>query len=483
MEGAATAPALPAVSLKLLGNIEEAAAPSTTLRVVPLPRLRRGRMALAFLALLVLAAPAQAAPVDPSIGKVEVTLDLPKDKPFVGEMIILRVRSFIRAYIVLDQLRQPPMVDFDVQQLGRDKPIEAMVDGFQVQGIERDLAIFPQQSGRLIIPPFVRHVTVANDDGSRSEGDFTSKPVYVDIQNYQAINPAGAWWLPVKSLTLTDSWSPEADEIPAGTLSRRTLKVEAVGMTADRLPPPPEMRAPGIIVFRGPTTRETQITEDGPIARATYQWDLRPATGAPAKMPEISIPWFDTGERRMRQAAIPERWVAYLGTFVHTRLEKLPSLSERVLRPAPLAAGLAGFAWTAALVGFLVTRPTRDPGARRIRKALVRLRRRARLHDEPGFRAAAAELARLAPDRWRRVAALPEVGQSLAALDGARFGRGDAQAPALAPLAKTIVRAWHAAEARAEARDRESLPPLDGDLVAPATWHTRLRSLVPGRHR
>ena len=436
-------------------------------------------LALIFL----LAAPAYAAPVDPSLGKVEVTLDLPKDKPYVGEMIMLRMRSFIRAYIALDEVRQPPLVDFDVQQLGRDRPIEAMVDGFQVQGVERDLAIFPQQSGRLIIPPFVRHVTVVNEDGSRSEGDFASKPVYVDIQNYQAINPADAWWLPVKSLTLTDSWSPESDEIPAGSLARRTLKVEAVGMTADRLPPPPEMRAPGIIAFRGPTTRETQITEDGPIARATYQWDLRPATGAPAKLPEISISWFDTGERRMRQTAIPERWVAFLGTFVHTRHETIPSFSERVLKPAPIAAGLAGFAWTAALVGFLVTRPPRDPGARRIRKALARLRRRARFRDETGFRAALSLLARQAPDRWGRVAALPAVAPGLAALDRARFGRGDHQAPALAPLADAIVRAWRGADARAEAREREKLPPLDGDLVTPATWGERLRGLAAWRPR
>ena len=438
---------------------------------------------LLFALLCILAAPARAAPLDPSLGKVEVTLDLPKDKPFVGEMIMLRMRSFIRAFIVLDEVRQPPLVDFDVQQLGRDKPIEAMVDGFQVQGIERDLAIFPQQSGRLIIPSFVRHVTVANDDGTRSEGDFASKPVYVDIQNYQAINPADAWWLPVKSLTLTDSWSPEADEIPAGTLTRRTIKVEAIGMTADRLPPPPEMRAPGIIAFRGPTTRETQITEDGPIARATYQWDLRPATGAPAKLPEISVPWFDTSERRMRQAAIPERWVAYLGTFVHTRLEKIPSFTERVLKPAPIAVGVAGFAWTAALVGFLVTRPTSDPAARRIRRALARLRRRARFRDEVGFRAETAELTRLAPERWRRVAALPEIAPGLAALDRARFGRGDTPAPALAPLADAIVRAWRGADARAEARERESLPPLDGDLAAPTSWRERLRGLAAWRPR
>ena len=173
-----------------------------------LHRLRRGRLFLALFCLCAAApacADATGPAVDPSIGKVEVTLDLPKDKPYVGEMVMLRMRSFIRAYIVLDDIRQPPMVDFDVQQLGRDKPVEAMIDGFQVEGIERDLAIFPQQAGRLIIEPFVRHVTIVNSDGSRSQADFASKPVYIDVQTYQAVNPAGTWWLPVKSLSMTDT--------------------------------------------------------------------------------------------------------------------------------------------------------------------------------------------------------------------------------------------------------------------------------------
>ena len=440
--------------------------PLHRLRRSPSPALRR-RIALILIALLAVPALADpAAPaIDPSIGKVEVTLELPRDKPYVGEMIMLRMRSFIRADILLDEIRQPPLVDFDVQQLGRDKPIEAMVDGYQVQGLERDLAIFPGQSGRLIIGPFDRHVTIARGATERIEGDFASKPVYVDVQNYAAINPPAAWWLPVKSLSLTETWSPEPDELPHGELTRRTVTVEAVGITADRLPPPPEMHAPGVIVFRGPEQRETTVTEDGPVARATYRWDLRPATGAPAKMPAIEMPWFDTGERRMRGAAIPERWVAYLGTFVHTRHERLPTFRESVLKPGPMAAGLAGFAWTAALVGFVVTRGSRGGRSGRARRLLARLGRTARFRDEPGFRNAVAELARRDPSRWARVAGRPELAGRLAAFDRSHYGKGGDPAPALVPLAADLRRAWLDADVDAGTPVAGSLPPIDGELA------------------
>ena len=89
-------------------------------------------IALALGAAAIHAEPAPPA-VDPSIGKVEVTLDVPKngDKPYVGEMILLRMRSFVRADIERDEIIQPPLLNFSWQQLGRDKPISAMVnEGF-----------------------------------------------------------------------------------------------------------------------------------------------------------------------------------------------------------------------------------------------------------------------------------------------------------------------------------------------------------------
>ncbi len=457
------------------GIIVATAAPSTMLRMVPLPRFAEEDLARPLLGLLALLAtllstPALADPqpsgpaVDPSIGTVEVTLEVPKDgdKPYVGEMILLRMRSFVRADIVLDEIQQPPLLNFSWQQLGRDKPISAMVDGFQVSGLERDLAIFPGTSGRLIIEPFVRHVTIVTNDNERVGADFSSKPVYVDVQNYTAINPADAWWLPAKSLTLAESWSQVPDEIKPGTLTRRTIVVEAAGLTADRLPPPPEMQAPGTIVFRGPVDRITTLTEDGPVARGTYVWDLRPTTSAPAKLPPVAVAWFDTEQRRMRSSAIPETWIADIGTLVHPSHEKPKTLSP--LSPGPLAAGLAGLAWAATLAGFLAT-SRRKPGRRALRRAraLAALRRAGRSDDAPGFTRALVDLGRADAPRWRQVAAAPAVAPRLVALDAARFGRGGAAAPALKPLAADIRRLWLDAEPAPHAPDDE-LPPLDAPI-------------------
>lgn len=424
--------------------------------------------------LAILARPAAADPpplpagIDPSIGKVEVTLDLPKDKPYVGEMIMLRMRSFIRADVVLDAIVQPPLTNFDWQQLGRDKPISAMVDGFQVAGFERDLAIFPQQAGRLIIGPFIRRVTIVKDDMSRVPVDFASKPIFVDVQNANAVSGGDEWWLPAKSLQLTDVWSVPPDEIAPGTLSRRTITLTAVGLTADRLPPPPKMLAPGTIAFKGPAQRETLITEDGPVARATYVWDIRPVSASPARLPAITIPWYDTSERRSRTVAIPDTWVAYVGTLVHPSHEKAKTFREIWLAPAPLAAGGAAFVWTAACAAVVLTRrrPRRDRGTRR---ALADLARRGRYGDARGLRLALEALARAEPARYAAVAGDAALAPRLRAFDAAQYARQGGAMPDLNPLARDFVRRWRAETTVAEIPSTSALPPLDGPAPGEAT--------------
>lgn len=429
---------------------------------------------LAFAIVAMVPAHASADAVDPSIGKVEVTLDLPKDKPYIGEMIMLRMRSFIRADVVLDDIRQPPLTNFNWQQLGRDKPIQAMVDGFRVDGLERDIAIYPQLSGRLIIDPFVRHVTIVDRGNQRVETDFASKPVYVDVQNYTAVIPPGTWWLPAKSVTITDNWSVQPDEIKPGTLAHRTIAVEAVGVTGDRLPPPPEMRAPGTIAFRGPVQRDTVITEDGPVGRGTYQWDLRPVSSSPAKLPAIHIPWFDTSERRVRDAALPSIWTAYVGTLVHPSHEKSKTTAQTYLAAGPVLTGLAAFAWMSLVCGYLAfSRRDRGDSARRRGRLVSTLRRAARSRDESRFHEALLTMARTDVKRWAAVAKDPLVADRLTALDGTRYGNADGPAPPLAPLAEDLGNLWLAPGEPKLARSF-SLPPLDGDMASSRTWRDRV---------
>ena len=183
-----------------------------------------------------------------------------------------------------------------------------------------------------------------------------------------------------------------------GETTRRIVTLEAQGLVAEGLPPRPVMRTRGILTFAGPVTRETIITPTGPVARATYQWDVRPAVTEIVPLDAITIPWFDTVSRTLREAEIPARQIG----------GGLPDRDEDAKPVAPAspmvvaAAAVGAFGFGLALIGFGV--PRRSRTLRLDRATRRELARHAEAGDGLGFRAALGpvferepELARL----WR----------------------------------------------------------------------------------
>ncbi|PNG26181.1 BatD family protein [Methylocella silvestris] len=425
---------------------------------------RRRRLAAAVAAMfctLIVAVPrAKAEPLN----RTEAVIDGPKESPYVGEMLLLRLRSFIGAPVAAHEIVQPDLINFDWQQFGRDSPVSTTINGVTVAGIERVIAIYPRRAGRLAIEPFTRKVELIAPDNSRTETAFTSGPVTLDVRAHDGLGKPGDWWLPAKSVTISDHWDPRPDRLGLNETSRRTVTIEALGLTADRLPPPPNMRAPGVIVFAAPAERATITTDAGPLARAVYRYDVRPISSDPAKMPAVHIPWFDVGERKMRDAAIPAQTVAFIDPTALTRAaapEKGPMLSSWLF-----VAGAASFVWTAALAFFILTsaswRELLSQSFGPARKRLREMRRAARAGDFSAFRAASLALSRLDGARWRRAACEPAIARQIAAVDALLFGPegGAGDAPNLPRLAREIGVRWR--QAAIPPPRQNALAPLDG---------------------
>lgn len=399
--------------------------------------------AVALAVALVLAADAtvsaQAQGVTDATQRTEMTVIWPRATPYAGEMIVLRMRSAIRATIALYDMRQPSLAGFDWQQFGHDTAYETEIDGYTVAGIERVLAIFARRDGPSTIPPFVRHVTLVTAGNRRVEADFASKPLEIEVASPAALIPPGTFWLPATGVRLTETWEPQAGDDATASVIRRTLVIEATGTIADRLPPSPEMKGPGFTAFAGPVVRETVVTEYGPAARATYRWEIVPRRGQPAQAPAIHIPWFDTAERQMREAFVPAH---DLLAAPATASAPGPNWQQiAAFWPAAMGAGV----WTVALA--YVASHWNGSFLRRNRSAtergiLATLRRSARKNDVAAFRRELLALSRLSPERWDRLRSREPVRQSLQTLDRSLYAAQPAPRPALAPLANDIARFW-----------------------------------------
>jgi hypothetical protein len=381
------------------------------------------------------------------LGRFEATVELPKEGAYVGEPLRLKLRTAIHARVATDRIIQPGLTDFDWQQFGVDASSEEFIDGFWLPVHTRTLMIYPLRAGRLTIEPFKWRLAYFSDDGARTEMEMVSQPVTVDVRGRESLGDSD-FWLPATSLRVIDHWDPEPDRIAVGEMSKRTVTVEAEGLTADRLPPLPRFRAPGVITFAGPVERQTIVTDQGPIARAVYQWTVRPVSTTPAVAPAIRLRWFDIAARTMRDASVPERRVAFIDA------SQAPQVNDAGKRgfvsPLPLLASLLGFISTGAAAYLAASKTDSDRSWRRRAMTwgiLFTLRARARREDVAGFRQTIGKLSKAEPGRWRRVAARDDIASALAAVDAALFAREPASSPvALAVLARKITAAFRDVE-------------------------------------
>jgi hypothetical protein len=300
--------------------------------------VRSALAAVAVLAGLVVAlalpAPARAGSEIPG-ARIRLDVESAGRPPYAQEMVLVHVRGFYTIPIALTKLEVPAMADFRVMTIGREHWSEAEEDGVQGRGMEQTIALFPQASGRLVVPPIVQRLTIIDGAGKRAEVAIETAPVTLEVATPPVA--AGTWWLPARRLTLTETWSEPPDALSIGRPVRRTVTLEAEGVTDDQLPPPPEFGADGLIVFSEAPERRTVISavpkgkkgealrqalprpgrlatvegRDGPIGRIVYSWAVRPTSGASAELPAISIPWFDTEAGEMRTAVIPATTVAF----------------------------------------------------------------------------------------------------------------------------------------------------------------------------
>ncbi|WP_442755846.1 BatD family protein [Methylocystis sp. JAN1] len=382
---------------------------------------------------------------DAPVGRFEAFVESPKETPYVGEPLRLVLRAAIRARVASERIEQPALTDFDWRQFGVDASSEALIDGFWTPVHTRTLMIYPLRAGRLTIEPFKWRVAYVAGDGGRAETEAVSQPFAIDVRTRDGLGDSGDFWLPATALRLADRWEPEPDKIPFGETAQRVVTVEADGLTADRLPTLPRFRAPGLVTFSGPVERQTIVTDQGPVARAVYRWNVRPLAPSGAVAPAIRLRWFDVSARTMREAAAPERRVAFIDAPESTEAGEF----HNFFAPRPLLAALLGFVSTGA-AAYLVASSKAARGSWRLvakrRRLLGALDAAARNGDAAAFRRTLDELSATDPDRWRQIAAGDDLAPALARIDAAIFAREPPTAPALAPLARRIARALRRAD-------------------------------------
>jgi hypothetical protein len=309
---------------------------------------------------------------------IEVEAD--PEHPYVQGEVTYRVRILSRVPLHEASLSEPHAGDAIIEQAGEDSHDTTQRDGITYQVIERHYVIFPQHSGPLQIdgPTLDAAVPVQNGGhrglrqrffgndpfpdiekffGSAPFADFPdigsmftqTRPVHTrgrDITLDVLPQPAGIQgdWLPAKSLSLAEAWSPDPPVFRVGEPVTRTIALIVDGLSAAQLPeltPPP---ATGMKAYPDQPQSETRAEGDSLITTRTLKTALIPMAPGSVTLPEFQVHWWDTEAQQARVATLPARTIEVLPARAGAGPAAAAGVPASATRnaTAPAAAGASG---------------------------------------------------------------------------------------------------------------------------------------------
>ena len=292
---------------------------------VTVPAIRVGDDETSPLQLSVKKQPAAVAAASGQPVFIKVSIEPADATAWVQQQIQYTLQLYFRESLAEGSFDGPNVENAIVERLGEDSQYETTVKGEQYQVIERHYAIFPEQSGKLVIPAVVFDGRMAGALRKRSTGmssmmerflgsnmvrapgkriRLRSKEITLDVRARPA-SYEGKHWLPSEQVVLSDSWAEGPPEFHAGEPVTRTITLEAKGLESSHLPDISLTVPTGMRLY--PEKPERTTRTDGEWVYGSNQQTVAyvPTATGRITIPEIKVDWWDTAKQQQRSTVLP----------------------------------------------------------------------------------------------------------------------------------------------------------------------------------
>ncbi len=235
---------------------------------------------------------------------------------YVQQQRIYTVRLYHGVNIIEGNLSEPAADGLEVRRLGGDRSYRKLVNGRRYGVIERQYAIFPQQSGSFTIQPLVFQGRVSAADQQRSTLNLLLRrgrthKLEGAPKALSAVPPpqafTGADWLPARALSLHDSWDEASPSMSVGVPLTRHIRIAAKGVLAEQIPALDMTLPYPLRSYADKPSRSTRSDNQQMIAEVKQTIAIVPQAAGRIRVPPLRLPWWDVAQQRMRVATLPAR--------------------------------------------------------------------------------------------------------------------------------------------------------------------------------
>ncbi|VVN76083.1 BatD family protein [Pseudomonas fluorescens] len=283
---------------------------------VEIPPLQLGDIKSQAISLHVLESPSQ--DNANKLAPVFIDASLDQDSVYVQAQAVLTLRIYHSVSLYDDSSLTPLQIaDARIEQLGESRTYEKVINGLRHGVIEQRYAIYPQHSGELKIPPLMFSATLVDSQPLQEPAPFgpkqgklmrvSSAEIPLTVKAKPADYPANIPWLPARSLSLSESWSPEPDHSQVGDSLTRSLTLKAEGLSGSQLPPLPATDVNGLRRYPDQPVLSNQNSERGLIGSREEREALVPNRSGPIELPAVEVVWWNTFEDHLERSSLPAR--------------------------------------------------------------------------------------------------------------------------------------------------------------------------------
>ncbi|WP_313741227.1 BatD family protein [Pseudomonas sp.] len=247
---------------------------------------------------------------------IETSLDA--SEVYVQAQTVLTVRIYHSVALYDDSSLSPVQGEgLKVETLGESRTYEKDIEGVRHGVIETRYALYPQQSGTWQVPGLTFTATAAADGGNGAgsgggrQVQVTSNALTLTAKAIPASYPKNLPWLPARSLSLEEGWSPDPTQQPTriGDSLTRSITLRAQGLSSTQLPPLPATELDGLRRYPDQALLRNDTDERGMVGNREEREALVPVHSGLLMLPSVEVTWWNTREDHLEHSSLPARSV------------------------------------------------------------------------------------------------------------------------------------------------------------------------------